>query len=58
MKLVKTKGKDIVLLDWVGFFSFQIYDWIDPFIVNIRIVNPQGVVYLGLKPSGKQPPSG
>ena len=24
----------------------------------IRIVNPQGVVSLGLKPSGKQPPSG
>ena len=28
------------------------------FNVNIRIVNPQGVVSLGLKPSGKQPPSG
>jgi hypothetical protein len=46
MKLVKTKGKDVVLLDWMGVFSFQIYDWIDPLIFIAPFNHNIGTIYL------------
>jgi hypothetical protein len=41
-----------------NFLPYVEWDRFVQWIVNIRIVNPQGVVSLGLKPSGKKPPSG
>jgi hypothetical protein len=46
--MVKTKGKAIVLLYWVGFFSFQIYDWIDPFIFIAPFNHNIDTIYLNL----------